>query len=108
MLQSIELLTNREGRRELLRSSQEVKGWQSIMGVVPQKKVEFGTYLVPFRITQKNSGKGLSPTRCFFHVDWSGREDLNLRHPAPKAGALPDCATPRRKTAEIVKIENTK
>src|SRR5262245_32310563 len=26
---------------------------------------------------------------------WSGREDSNLRHPAPKAGALPDCATPR-------------
>ncbi len=26
----------------------------------------------------------------------SGREDLNLRPPAPKAGALPDCATPRR------------
>jgi hypothetical protein len=26
---------------------------------------------------------------------WSGREDLNLRHPAPKAGALPGCATPR-------------
>ena len=29
-------------------------------------------------------------------VVWSGREDLNLRHPAPKAGALPGCATPRR------------
>src|SRR5687767_2666024 len=28
--------------------------------------------------------------------NWSGRQDLNLRHPAPKAGALPDCATPRR------------
>ena len=28
-------------------------------------------------------------------VVWSGREDLNLRHPAPKAGALPGCATPR-------------
>src|SRR5205823_12458973 len=27
---------------------------------------------------------------------WSGREDSNLRPPAPKAGALPDCATPRR------------
>ena len=27
---------------------------------------------------------------------WSGREDLNLRPPAPKAGALPGCATPRR------------
>ena len=28
-------------------------------------------------------------------VKWSGREDLNLRPPAPKAGALPGCATPR-------------
>ncbi len=28
-------------------------------------------------------------------VSWSGREDLNLRPPAPKAGALPGCATPR-------------
>ena len=27
---------------------------------------------------------------------WSGREDLNLRHLAPKASALPDCATPRK------------
>ncbi len=26
---------------------------------------------------------------------WSGREDSNLRPPAPEAGALPDCATPR-------------
>ena len=30
----------------------------------------------------------------------SGREDLNLRLPAPKAGALPDCATPRE-TREV-------
>ena len=29
----------------------------------------------------------------------SGREDLNLRPPAPKAGALPGCATPREKAA---------
>ena len=27
---------------------------------------------------------------------WSGREDLNLRHSAPKADALPGCATPRK------------
>src|SRR5690554_3576724 len=27
---------------------------------------------------------------------WSGWRDSNPRHPAPKAGALPDCATPRR------------
>ena len=26
---------------------------------------------------------------------WSGRDDLNVRPPAPKAGALPGCATPR-------------
>src|SRR5687768_10217557 len=26
---------------------------------------------------------------------WSGREDLNLRPPAPHAGTLPGCATPR-------------
>ena len=30
----------------------------------------------------------------------SGREDLNLRPPAPKAGALPGCATPREKTED--------
>src|ERR1700732_3370754 len=28
--------------------------------------------------------------------DWSGRPDLNRRPPAPKAGALPGCATPRQ------------
>ena len=33
----------------------------------------------------------VSSERCI----WSGREDLNLRPPAPKAGALPGCATPR-------------
>ena len=27
---------------------------------------------------------------------WSGREDLNLRPPAPHAGTLPGCATPRK------------
>ena len=31
----------------------------------------------------------------------SGREDSNLRHPAPKAGALPDCATPRTQRATL-------
>src|SRR4051812_47178926 len=28
-------------------------------------------------------------------LDWSGQKDLNLRHSAPKADALPGCATPR-------------
>src|SRR5438128_11113916 len=33
--------------------------------------------------------------------NWSGREDLNLRPPAPKAGALPGCATPRQKRTGV-------
>ena len=35
---------------------------------------------------------------------WSGRPDLNRRPPAPKAGALPGCATPR----PIVRIDYTR
>ncbi len=32
---------------------------------------------------------------CNSLIYWSGREDLNLRPPAPHAGTLPGCATPR-------------
>ena len=28
-------------------------------------------------------------------LEWSGRQDSNLRPPVPKTGALPGCATPR-------------
>ena len=45
------------------------------------------------RINRDDTMVGAQPTRS---VVWSGREDLNLRHPAPKAGALPGCATPRQ------------
>jgi hypothetical protein len=44
----------------------------------------------PIKRLQKSFNTAL--TYWFY---WSGREDLNLRPPAPKAGALPDCATPR-------------
>ena len=40
--------------------------------------------------------------------DWSGRQDSNLRHPAPKAGALPNCATSRRYTAASIIAEESK
>jgi hypothetical protein len=30
------------------------------------------------------------------NIKWSGRRDLNSGPPAPKAGALPGCATPRQ------------
>ena len=33
---------------------------------------------------------------------WSGRPDSNWRPPAPKAGALPGCATPRRQALSHV------
>jgi hypothetical protein len=33
---------------------------------------------------------------------WSGRLDLNQRPPAPKAGALPGCATPRHTTTYAI------
>src|SRR6185369_1313027 len=33
---------------------------------------------------------------CIGREVWSGRGDLNARPPAPKAGALPGCATPRQ------------
>src|ERR1044071_7658605 len=32
---------------------------------------------------------------CGTGEKWSGRLDLNQRPPAPEAGALPSCATPR-------------
>jgi hypothetical protein len=35
--------------------------------------------------------------------DWSGRRDLNSGPPAPKAGALPGCATPRLKCFMIIR-----
>src|SRR2546425_12974853 len=43
---------------------------------------------------------GLSPTELRARLIWSGREDLNLRRPAPKAGALPGCATPRHENPD--------
>src|SRR6516164_8483742 len=39
----------------------------------------------------------MCPGKLTYSNHWSGREDLNLRPPAPKAGALPGCATPRLK-----------
>jgi hypothetical protein len=36
-------------------------------------------------------------------MKWSGRRDLNSGPPAPKAGALPGCATPR----QLLAIDST-
>ena len=42
------------------------------------------------------SQKGLGQANILvMFTKWSGRQDSNLRPSAPKADALPDCATPR-------------
>ena len=46
------------------------------------------------KVRAYQEGQGTKPLALWFY--WSGRQDSNLRHPAPKAGALPGCATPRR------------
>lgn len=54
------------------------------------------------RVTGQWRGRGCGmekPCHGVLNRDWgrwSGRQDLNLRPPAPHAGALPNCATPRR------------
>jgi hypothetical protein len=45
---------------------------------------------------KRGCGKSVTP-----RIDWSGRQDLNLRHHAPKACALPGCATPRLRRFEV-------
>ena len=40
---------------------------------------------------------------CLLALDWSGRLDLNQRPPAPHAGTLPGCATPRRRRSIIAR-----
>ena len=46
------------------------------------------------------------PNYPFYLDKWSERKDSNLRLPAPKAGALPGCATLRKKTRAVVAREN--
>jgi hypothetical protein len=43
----------------------------------------------------------LYPNELRAQFIWSGWRDSNSRHPAPKAGALPDCATPRNLCPDI-------
>ena len=65
---------------------------QSIQRLVPAKKASVARQKGFEPLTHGLEG------RCSFHLSYwrvSGRADLNGRPPAPKAGALPSCATPR-------------
>ena len=57
-------------------------------------------------IQRKKGIVGLSSNYPFFLGIWSERKGSNLRLPAPKAGALPGCATLRKKTRAVVAREN--
>jgi hypothetical protein len=49
-----------------------------------------------FRIDAKQGGKkGFGLSTETLNINWSGWRDSNSRHLAPKASALPGCATPR-------------
>ncbi len=52
-------------------------------------------------IQRKKGIVGFSPNYPFFLGIWSERLDSNQRLPAPKAGALPGCATLRKKTRAV-------
>ena len=38
------------------------------------------------------------------NLDWSGRQDSNLRPSVPKTDALPGCATPRSKAFIVYRM----
>src|SRR5690606_547764 len=50
----------------------------------------------PFSRRGPRLGSPLGATASGGRKAWSGCRDLNPGPPAPKAGALPNCATPRR------------
>src|SRR3989454_951264 len=54
-------------------------------------------------IKEREMTAEIHPSSLIPHANWSGRGDLNARPPAPKAGALPGCATPRLSTSLILK-----
>ena len=85
-------------------------GQQALLAVV--RVFEFGE---AWRLARDGWTEPLSLTlggkSCPIHCDlyvtyrsgkWSGRLDSNQRPPAPKAGALPGCATPRLELVSIL------
>ena len=69
----------------------------NIFFVPPQNKtLSFSPYPWQDSNLQKKHLFWASDVFQLHHRGVSGWQDLNLRHPAPKAGALPNCATPRK------------
>ena len=51
--------------------------------------------------------EGWCSIRLSYKRKWSGWRDSNPRHPAPKAGALPNCATSRQTLCKWLKYKIT-
>ena len=64
----------------------------ALFGLVGEPGFEPGPFPIPSGRAARHVLFPLFPPL----VIWSGSRDLNPGPPAPKAGALPDCATPRR------------
>src|SRR5579859_184594 len=62
----------------------------------PMQRMTFGTSRRQQMPKDARAGHAKGGPRKEDRLDWSGREDLNLRPPQPHCGALPGCATPRR------------
>src|SRR5580700_6524006 len=58
--------------------------------------------LLSARIPQRGVNGAFNNLKKIREMFWSGRPDLNRGPPAPKAGALPGCATPRQTNPSIL------
>src|SRR5690348_16345528 len=76
---------SRHGDQPPLRSTQK-----------PMQRMTHGTSMRQQAPKDTSRGHAKGGPRKEDRLDWSGREDLNLRPPQPHCGALPGCATPRR------------
>jgi len=68
--------------------------------MISRRAYGFRSFFMGIRRTSDRGFRTVEPDLFSFFAltsfkNWSGRQDLNLRPSAPKADALPDCATPR-------------
>jgi hypothetical protein len=71
---------------------------------LPQTEDIHGKWVVPIEAgaLQRRAEFLNKLVNGFIATVWSGRCDSNTRPPAPKAGALPGCATPRHFCASLI------